>query len=159
MGDRRPERIHPIPRLQRIAESGNQRKGSHPCLAQVFLKPIGRGLREVERPKAVGELFETYVTCELLDIRSGDDESAPFTVHYAKASVCDDDAFQSCSVRGIRQMSLLGQCVACLVARTEPVVVRAQFPPVKIHKVGGTPMDEAPVPEPAKGKILSRDKI
>src|SRR5712664_1127534 len=80
MGDRRPERIHPIPRLQRIAESGNQRKGSHPCLAQVFLKPIGRGLREVERPKAVGELFETYVTCELLDIRSGDDESAPFTV-------------------------------------------------------------------------------
>src|SRR5258708_36131083 len=115
MGDCRPERIHPVRRMQRIAESGNQRKGSHPCLAQIFLNSIGRGVGEIEGPKAVSEVFETYVTSELFDVRSGDDEPASLAVHFAKASVCDDDAFQSCSVRGIRHMNLLVQCVACLM--------------------------------------------
>src|SRR5258708_37710996 len=109
------ERIHPITGIQPIAQSGNQPKGSHPSLAQVFLNPIGRGIREVERPKAVSQLFESDVTSELLDVRSGDDEPASLTVHFAKASVCDDDAFQSCPVCRIRHMSLLVQCVACLM--------------------------------------------
>src|SRR5258707_11433315 len=115
MGDCRPERIHPIPRIQRIAESGNQPKRAHPCLAQIFLNPIRRGVGEIEGPKAVSEVFETYVTSELFDVRSGDDEPASLTVHFAKASVCDDDAFQSCSVCWIRHMNLLVQSVACLM--------------------------------------------
>jgi hypothetical protein len=84
VGDRRPERVHPVRRLQRRAETFEPLVGPHACSSQGLPETLVVGIR---RPASVPEqethVFERGARGQVLHVMARDGEAAAFPVHVA----------------------------------------------------------------------------